>query len=172
MSRRKEKESSDSHGVDGILSGLTGLVEKLNELAKTGKELHESGEFGGGSGKQKWQGVYGFKVRTGLGDEGPKVEPFGNVHRNRDDAYTVTPEVLEPAVDIFEETDHTLVVLEMPGVGMDDVQFEIQDDIVTVNAEAGSKKYHKEILLPRAYAREDLNLSCNNGILEIKCSNR
>jgi HSP20 family protein len=171
MSNRKGKEPDDGHGFDGILSGLTGLVEKINELAKTGKELHDSGEFGGGSGKQKWQGVYGFKVRTGLGDEGPTVEPFGNVHKDRDQGYTVTPEVLEPVVDLFEEADHTLVVLEMPGVGLDDIQWEIQDDSVTVDADSGGKKYHKEVLLPRSYAREALHLSCNNGILEIKCSN-
>lgn len=171
MSKKKVDASGGGQGFDGILSGLTGLVEKINELAKTGQELHESGQFGGGSGKQKWQGVYGFKVRTGLGDEGPTVEPFGNVHRDREQGYTVTPEVLEPVVDIFEEADHTLVVVEMPGVGRDDIELEIQDDIVTIQAEATGKKYHKEVLLPRSYAREALHLSCNNGILEIKCVN-
>jgi HSP20 family protein len=167
----KKKDETAGHAVDGILSGLTGLMEKLNELAKTGKELRESGEFGSTDGKG-FRGVYGFKVRTSLGEDGPTVEPFGNVHRDREQGYTVTPEVLEPVVDVFEEADHTLVVVEMPGIGMDDVKVEIEHDILTLDAAAHGKTYHKEVLLPRAYLREELQLSCNNGILEINCAQR
>ena len=167
----KKKREENDFPVDGILSGLTGLVDKLNELAQTGKELRETGEFGGSSDKG-WRGVYGFKVRTGLGDEGPKVEPFGNVQRNRaQDGYTVTPEVLEPVVDVFEEPDHTLIVAEMPGIGRADIRQWSEDDILQLDATGNGKTYHKEILLPRSYQAEDLELTCNNGIVEIKCRN-
>lgn len=161
---RKKKDENAGHAVDGILSGLTGLMEKLNELAKTGKEFRESGEFGSSEGKG-FRGVYGFKVRTGLGEDGPTVEPFGNVHRNREQGYTVTPEVLEPVVDVFEEADHTLVVAEMPGIGRDDIRYTIEDDILELDAAANGKTYHKEILLPRTYTTNDLELTCTNGIV-------
>ncbi|HWO99051.1 MAG TPA: Hsp20/alpha crystallin family protein [Methylococcus sp.] len=164
------KKKDESAPVEGILSGLTSLIDKLNELAKTGKELRESGEFGGGKGDQRWRGVFGVRVRT-LGGEEPSVEPFGNLHRDREQGYTVTPEVLEPMVDVFEEADHTLVIAEVPGVSLEDVQVDLKDDILTIDAARGNKKYHKELLLPRAYAREKLQLTCNNGILEIKCLN-
>jgi HSP20 family protein len=156
--------------VESILSGLTSLIDKLNELAKTGKELRESGEFGGGKGDQRWRGVFGVRVRT-IGGEEPSVEPFGNLHQDREQGYTVTPEVLEPMVDVFEEADHTLVVAEVPGVSLEDIHIDIKDDILTIDATRGNKKYHKELLLPRAYTRENLQLTCNNGILEIKCPN-
>lgn len=168
MSRKKGDDSSGEAPFEGILSGLTGLMDKLNELAKTGKELRDSGEFGGGSAEKKWRGVYGVKVRTLSGEE-PSVEPFGNLHRDRDQGYTVTPEVQEPMVDVFEEADHTLVVAEVPGVGLKGIKVDIKDDILTIDAEHDGKKYHKELLLPRAYVRDDLVLTCRNGILEIKC---
>lgn len=107
----------------------------------------------------------------GLGDEGPSVEPFGNLRGDQEHGFTVTPEVSEPIVDVFDEADHTLVIAEMPGVGSEDIDVDVTDDILTIDASRDAKKYHKEILLPRAYTREDLQISCNNGILEIKCMN-
>ena len=38
-------------------------------------------------------------------------------------------------------------------------------------AEKRDKKYRKEILLPRSYPQEKMKMTCNNGILEIKCIN-
>ena len=44
----KNEPAGEAGGsVGGILSGLTGLVEKLNELAETGGELRRSGEIHG-----------------------------------------------------------------------------------------------------------------------------
>ncbi|MDD2768816.1 MAG: Hsp20/alpha crystallin family protein [Methylococcus sp.] len=171
MSKKKEEGLTGGAALEGILSGLTGLMDKLNELAKTGKELHEISDSAG-SGKDKaLRAVYGLKVKVGLGEEEPSVEPFGNLRGDKEHGFTVTPEVSEPIVDIFEETDHILVIAEMPGIGLEDVDVEVADDILTLDASKDAKKYHKEILLPRAYERDHLRLSCNNGILEIKCLN-
>ncbi len=104
----------------------------------------------------------------GLGDDKLKVEPFGNIKRDKS-GQTVVQEVREPLVDIFEEEDHTLMVAEMPGISEKDIKMGLQDDVLTISAKRGDKKYRKEILLPRAYAREKMIVSCNNGILEIKC---
>jgi HSP20 family molecular chaperone IbpA len=35
--------------------------------------------------------------------------------------------------------------------------------------EKGEKKYQNEVLLPRSCPREKMLISCNNGVLEIKC---
>jgi HSP20 family protein len=60
-------------------------------------------------------------------------------------------------------------VAEMPGIGVEDVRLEVKDDLLTIYAEKGSKKYRKEVLLPRSYSRDKMLVSCNNGVLEIKC---
>ncbi len=65
-------------------------------------------------------------------------------------------EVREPVVDIFEEEDHVLVVAEMPGVSPEDVKITVEDDLLTISAERGDKKYRKEVLLPASCrSRED-----------------
>lgn len=168
MAKSGQRRSGDDPDVGGFLGGLTNLIEKLGELAETGKELHELKEFGREGGVQ---GVYGFTIRSGLGgDQKPavKVEPFGNVRKDERTGRASVREVMEPPVDVFEEADHVLVVAEIPGVGPDDVHVELHDDILTIAAERGPKKYRKEVLLPASFPPEAMNTTCRNGILEVK----
>jgi HSP20 family protein len=72
-------------------------------------------------------------------------------------------------VDLFEEKDHLLVVAEMPGISAADVQLDVKDDVLTITAAKGDKKYRKEVLLPGTYPKGKMRLTCNNGVLEIKC---
>ena len=74
-------------------------------------------------------------------------------------------------VDIFEEDDHTLVVAEMPGISKGDVKLELNDDVLSISAERGDKKYSKEVLLSKAYTKSKMSYSCNNGMVEIKLKN-
>jgi HSP20 family protein len=156
---------------DGILKGLGDLVKNLGELAEKGERLSKTGEFRGLGGEKNLKGVYGFSVKVGgLGGEEVKVEPFGNLRRDEESGETVVQEVREPVVDIFEEDDHTLIVAEMPGIRKSDVRLDVKDDLLTVHAEHGDKKYRKEILLPKSYPSEKMVVSCNNGIVKIKCA--
>ena len=166
---RKRHETAEDHDLGGgFLSGLTNLIDKLGELAEKGKELHELKEFG----TDELKGVYGFTIRTNLGTpdggKGVKVEPFGNVRPDKKTGRATVHEVLEPPVDVFEEADHVLVVAELPGVGEEDLAIEIRDDILTIKAQRGKKKYQKEVLLPAAFKPEQMSHNCRNGMLEIK----
>ena len=163
------KKSQEGAGFGGVFKGLADLIEKLGDLAEKGEHLKKSGEFQ----HQDVKGVYGFSVKVGLGDKGGKevkVEPFGNVRRDETTGETVVQEIREPVMDVFEEKDHVLVVAEMPGISAKDVRLEVKDDLLTIYAEKRDKKYRKEILLPRAYPRDKMKVSCNNGIVEIKCT--
>jgi HSP20 family protein len=169
IKKRKDKtaEGGFELGLGGILKGLGDMVEKLGELERKGEQLSRSGELRG-LGKDL-KGIYGFTVKVGLGEDGPRIEPFGNIRQDRKSGHTVVQEVREPAVDIFEEEDHVLVVAEMPGVSPEDVQIAVEDDLLTITAERGDKKYRKEVLLPVSSAREKMQVTCNNGVVEIKC---
>jgi HSP20 family protein len=168
MAKSKTTRESSAGDLGGFLGGLTNLIEKLGDLAEKGKDLQETQQFGEPGGIQ---GVYGFSIRTGLGGEqsgGVKVEPFGNVRKDEHTGRATVQEVMEPLVDVFEESDHVLVVAELPGVGTDDVKLELHDDILTIAAARGAKKYRKEVLLPTSFAEESMSQTCRNGILEVK----
>lgn len=166
----KEKEGRRG-GIEGVLGGIADILEKLGDLAEKGEQFSKSGTF---QGKEKdLKGVYGFSIKTGLGGKEKgneiKVEPFGNIRKDEKTGESVVHEIQEPLVDIFEEKDHTLIVAELPGIGARDVKIDVKDDVLTIYAERGEKKYSKEIILPKTYQKEKMQVSCNNGILEIKC---
>ena len=163
----KTSEGGFELGLGGMLKGFGDLVEKLGDLAKTGEQLSQTGEIHG-PGKEV-KGIYGFTVKVGLGDDRPRVEPFGNIRQDRESGRTVVQEVREPVVDVFEEEDHVLVLAEMPGVSAEDVKITVEDDLLTISAERGDKKYRKEVLLPASTTREKTHVTCNNGVVEIRC---
>lgn len=174
MAKKSSRDSEKSpagglgSGLGGILKGLSDLVEKLDDLSESGGNLSKTGEIRGDN--QQVKGIYGFTVKVGLGDDQPRVEPFGNLRQDNRSGHTVVQEVREPVVDVFEEDNHVLVVAEMPGIGAADVHIEVEGDVLTVSAERGDKKYRKEVLLPESIPREQIQVTCNNGVVEIKCA--
>jgi len=172
---KKSKDASKvgpfGGGLVGFLGGLAELVEKLDEIAETGKQLSGTGEIPERTIGKQLKGVYGFNVKVGLGDDKVNIEPFGNIKRDKRSGQTVVREVREPLVDVFEEEGYTLIVAELPGISEKDIKVGLRDDVLTISAKRGDKKYRKELLLPRAYSRDKLVVSCNNGMLEIKCIN-
>jgi len=169
MTKQAKKSASggrDVAGLGGFLGGLGTLLEKLGELSEKGEELKESGEFQSKDGKVR--GVYGFNIKVGLGDEGLKVEPFGNLGKDEKTGRPVVQEIREPLVDVFEEEDCVLVVAEMPGASDADCQVELKDDILMISAAGGDKKYRKEVLLPASFTPDKMTHTCRNGVLEVR----
>ncbi len=166
---KKKDEKTGMAGIERILGGFGEILTKLEELAEKGEELKRTGQITWKSGSEEIKGVCGFSIKTGLGGKELRVEPFGNIKKDRESGQTVVEEFREPVVDVFEERDHILVVAEIPGIGVEDIRLEARDDVLEITAEKGPKRYRKEILLPRACPREKMSMTCNNGILEIRC---
>lgn len=156
-----------------LLGGLGALVENLITLAeeseRVGKAVNKSGEFNIGADKRT-KGVYGFSVKTGIGDTGPKVESFGNIRRDESGSLVEVHEVREPIIDIFDESSHLLIVAEVPGITDEDIKLELIDDILLLSAENGENRYLKEVLLPTSFTMEQMSSICRNGMLEIRLS--
>jgi HSP20 family protein len=169
-SRPDESAADVNFHFGGFLGKLGSMVEKLAELAETGQNLAQSGELKGLDPQGKLRGVYGFSVKTGIGEQGRqevKIEPFGNVRRGSS-ADSLADDVREPLVDVYEEGDHVLVLAEIPGVSKKEVQLDLSQDRLTICAQRGEKRYRKEVLLPESFTPEKMHWQCANGILKIR----
>ncbi len=156
--------------LGGFFGKLGDLVERLGELAEAGESLSHSGELKGLNPTGKLRGVYGFSVKTGLGDQGRqelKIEPFGNIHR-QPTGDPVVEETREPLVEVYEEEDHVLVLAEIPGVSKKDVQLELSKNRLTLSARRGETRYRKEVVLPGKLSADKMRWDCTNGILKIR----
>lgn len=171
-SRRNQTRRNQRGSVEGFLGGLTTLVEKLGELAEKGEQMKREGNFEleGKDGK-KFNGMYGFTVRSGIGGDRDevKVQPFGNIKRDKVTGKAVVQEVREPVIDIFDEPEQVVLVAEMPGIAANEVFAEVAEDILTLRAGKGERSYYKEIVLPAHCTSQGLTITCNNGVVEIKC---
>ncbi len=165
------KDAGSNSG--GVLGGLGTLIAQLGQLAeraeRSGGQFHGSGETSGSTGKP-FKAVYGFSVKSGLGEQKPTVEPFGNVHRTDDGSEVEVQEIREPMIDLFDEADQILLVVEVPGIRADEVTLELNDDVLSLAANGKDKKYRKEVLLPESFTSEQMSFKCHNGVLEIRLS--
>ncbi|MFA4904629.1 MAG: Hsp20/alpha crystallin family protein [Desulfobaccales bacterium] len=180
--RTAKQDRGDKGGASGeaaggenrfgrILSGLTDIAEKLNEISEKGETVTKKGEFTFPTKKGGVKGVYGFSLKTGLGgkDDAIKVEPFGNIRKDKKTGEAVVQEIHEPLIDVFEDEDATTLIAEMPGVGTGDIKIDVRDDVLTISADKGEKKYRKEVLLSHSPAKDRIKVTCNNGIVTIRC---
>jgi HSP20 family protein len=168
--RDKEEGGSFDLGLGGVFKGLSTLLEAAGRLAEKSEEIRRNGqidlgELGQLKGLKDLKAVYGINVRT-MSDGRSSVSQFGNIKRTPKGP--VVEPIREPMVDVFESPDELQVIAEMPGVARDDIRLELQGDILVLSAEAGARKYHKEILLPRSVAEEKMQWTFKNGVLEIR----
>lgn len=171
MSSTKERQPVAGSRFSRILSGLTDIAEKLNGISEKGETLSRKGEFTFPSKEGGVKAVYGFTLRTGLSgeDDRVRVEPFGNIRKDKATGEAVVQEISEPLVDVFEDEDSTTLVAEMPGVGPEDISIDVREDILTIQAQRGEKKYRKEMLLRHPTSKERVKVVCNNGVVTIRC---
>lgn len=165
-----KRESTNQANVQfgGLLDGMANLVGKLGELAEKGQELKKSGQFESDD-SQTVAGSYGFSVKFGSGgdrDDEMKVAPVER--RPSDRPEPAHPESREPHVDVFEETDHVLVVAEMPGVSVEEVELDFDQTRMTLIGNSPRVRFEKQVELGRVFEPSDVETSMNNGVVEIR----
>jgi HSP20 family protein len=171
--KQAEKKVEIDFGIGKIsfgnlFQGIGGLIDLVSKMEEEGKgEERREGEFSSPSGRVK--AVYGFSVKTGLGGK-PTVEPFGNVRKTPQGP--IVEEERQPLVDVFDEQDHVLVIIELPGVEEEHIHTEVKGDILTLSAASGNRKYSTEVVLPKDVDASTVKSKYKNGVLEIRMSKK
>lgn len=151
----------------GIFQGIGNLFDLVSRLEQEAQgEVKREREFTTPSGRRA---VYGFSVKTGIGGM-PTVETFGNVKRTA--RGPVVEEERQPLVDIFEERDHVLMIVELPGVEEGNIAIDVKGDILTLSATGGDRKYYTEVVLPKDADPNTLGRKYKNGVLEIRMNKK
>lgn len=153
---------------DEVKDRLEQLREKLKQAG--GKEALSDVEWRSGgvsiSGSVRTRGILGEReyhmgtgMRPGKQPRPPKApEP------------PEPPEVVEPAVDVFTEPHEIIVVAEVPGVGLSDLELKIQNDkVLSLSTYPGARRgYRKDIELSAEVDAKTLRTTCRNGVLEVR----
>ena len=69
----------------------------------------------------------------------------------------------DPSIDVVEDKEKTLYTIEMPGIGKDNIKYEIKNKSVVINAENNGIKYDKTIYSD--FKPKKVEIEANNGII-------
>jgi len=142
---------------------LEQLREKLKEAG--GEEVLTDEEWKRGgmtvSGYVRTRGILGEREYH-LGTVEPRARRRGEERVSR------PPETVEPPADIFYEANEVIVVAEVPGVGLEDLELKVQDDVFSLSTRPGARRsYRREIKLAQHVEPGTLEATCRNGVLEV-----
>ena len=181
---KKEDKNSDISDVIGGTLNIFGLKIDLAKLLSSPEdvkdrleELREKLKKAGGKevlSDEEWRSgemsISGH-LRTGgiLGEREYHIGTAGAPARSKDrEKVTEPPEVVEPVVDIFHEAKEVVVVAEVPGVELADLELRVKDDVLFLTTKLSTRrKYLKKIEIGSPVDENSLKASCRNGILEI-----
>jgi len=170
MGKKKNKYDENESNLDFLgLGGLFKGIEKLVDLAgklQDDKEISREGEINFDHLKKGLKGVYGFTIKTAVGGGKPTVETFGNIRETPEGPKV--EEEREPLTDVFDEADEIVIIAEIPGIEEHDLKIDLRGDMLDIAAAHGSRKYHKELMLPVKVEKSKMKVKYNNGILEIR----
>ena len=148
---------------EDVRDRLEELREKLKKAG--GREVLSDEEWGRGgttiSGQVRTRGILGereYHIGTG-------VSPS---KRKKPERKAQPPEMVEPAVDVFHEAEEIVVIAEVPGVELADLELKVEDDVLSLSTKpAARRRYRKEIKLESRVDADSLKATCRNGILEV-----
>ena len=178
----KEPEISNVIGgtlnILGLKIDLGKLLSAPEDVSKQLEELREKLKKAGGKetlSDEEWRkgkvSVTGqIKTRGILGDREYHIgttEPSIATGGRR--KVSETPEAVEPPVDVFHEAKEIVVIAEVPGVELADLEFKVNGDIFSFFTKSSARRnYRKEIKLSSKVDGDRTKASCKNGILEVR----
>ena len=75
---------------------------------------------------------------------------------------------LEPLVDVLDEKNEAIVVVELTGFDSKSLKIHVEDQRLTLSAEARDRKYYKSLNLPKRVIPSTMRTTYKNGVLEIR----
>ena len=78
----------------------------------------------------------------------------------------------QPVVDVFDEQDHVLVIIELPGVEAEQIDTEVTGGMLMLSTAGGNHTYSSEVVLPQNVDATTIKSKYENGVLELRISKK
>ena len=78
----------------------------------------------------------------------------------------------QPLVDVFDEQDHVLVIMELPGVEAEQIDTEVTGGMLMLSTAGGNHTYSREVVLPQNVDANTIKSKYENGVLELRISKK
>lgn len=105
--------------------------------------------------------IYGFSMRVGP-DGKAQVQEFGNTNCNQ-----IESGGREPLTDIVDEGEKIKVIIELPGVELEDIDLNAENSILDISVDREDRKFSKKVQLPSTVSPDSAKATYKNGVLTV-----
>ena len=140
MPTEKDQKPEGEFTLEGLLKGVTTVLDVVAEMIDTAGGLRNNGTYS---------------------------HPAPSTPSSYSSSESQLIAGREPLLDLFDEEQEIVLVIEIPGVTADEVRIEVQDDILSLET-TGDCHYSKDILLPSSVHTDTLRWKYRNGILDVR----
>lgn len=115
-------------------------------------------------------------------------DPFTEMSRFEDALFRARgaePRVFSPAVDVYEDSDAVFVHAELPGLKLEDITVNVENDVLTLTGERKSEReeghhlrerwygaFARSFKLPRTIEVEKISATLKEGVLTVRLPKR
>ena len=113
--------------------------------------------------------IYGFSMRVGP-DGKAQIQEFGNTNCNQ-----IESGGREPLTDIVDEGNWIKVIIELPGVELEDINLNAENSTLDISVNREDRKFSKKLQLPSTVSPDSAKATYKNGVLTVimeKASNK
>ena len=176
---KKDGEESTASDVANGMFDIFGLKIDMAKLLSTGdageqlKQLREKLKKAGGRevlGDEEWRSGETIISRHSRTQDIAKEKEFQietgapPSERKRPERQHRPPEMIEPAIDVFQEPQEIVVVAEVPGVELADLDLEVgKDSLLLTTKSRASRQYRKKINLGCPVKADSLKATSSRG---------
>ncbi|WP_319507041.1 archaeal heat shock protein Hsp20 [uncultured Methanolobus sp.] len=163
--KRKKRGFFDDIFDKGNFTDIEDIIERM--MDKFGIDLNdfETQPF-----------FYGFSVSRHPGEE-PEIKEFGNIFpddidEDEDDDFESIRQQFriaerKPLIDVFEIDEKVHVMAELPDVEKEDINLDVTETLLKLNAQHEETSYSESIELPSSVDPDSAKATYLNGVLEV-----
>jgi HSP20 family protein len=141
-----------NRGLDAVFRGLGSLIQIATDTARVQDDAAT---------------VFGVSLRVGR--SAVKVAPAARVSRPAARRPPEPEEGRAPAADVFDEDDHFVVVVQLPGADEPSIRWSVHDDTtLMIRARSGDRRFARTIELDAAVNADTTTMRYENGVLELR----
>lgn len=79
-----------------------------------------------------------------------------------------TARVIEPSVDVLEGSESLLLLVDLPGIGKEQLDVRIQGNALSLAAERGALRYERSFRLPDVVDQSKIQVALSRGVARIE----
>jgi HSP20 family protein len=155
MAKGKKRQDDPAQEPENFTALNAFMAKFIKDVTKSIEDMESS--------KQQPM-IYGFNIRIDQNGV-PVIDRFGNINKSEPNAQCNRER--EPLVDIIESEMELIVVVELPGVGKEQIKLESDQAALRIDAKSINRSYHKEIRLTKPVDPLSAKAKYNNGVLEV-----